>query len=172
MGKTFASVTDLACRCGYLEDAALDPDSPIVFDKTTGEFSFAYTPKTGQGKGSLTIYHCPFCGGTTPESVRGKQFAVISETEHQRLKELTKGVKTIDDALAILGLPDEDIPDGVTKKTRESGDQPPSLQPYRILKYNNLSDVAIVNLMNFHKDQVYFIYTGKYIGPPADKPCE
>src|SRR5438552_3640751 len=35
---THASVTDQPCSCGFLQEAADDPDSPIVYDAQLNEF--------------------------------------------------------------------------------------------------------------------------------------
>ena len=65
---TVKSVTDQSCTCGYLQRAADDPDSPIVYDPQLNEYDFEYPSPCGPreyGKASayLMIYHCPFCGG-------------------------------------------------------------------------------------------------------------
>jgi hypothetical protein len=100
---TFASVTEVRCTCGYLEGSANDGSSPIKFDSTLNEYHFEYdTPK---GRGALLIYHCPFCGGTAPESKRDRLFAVISSDEEERLFALSRDVKTVEEALVILGPP-------------------------------------------------------------------
>lgn len=55
--RTYASVTDVSCECGYLQRSADDPDVPIEFDQETNEFHFC------KGGATLIIYRCPFCGG-------------------------------------------------------------------------------------------------------------
>src|SRR5262245_4848327 len=90
---TFASVTEEPCECGYLSDAANDPDSPIAFDAELNEYNFQYPSPCGGGacegdKALLRIYHCPFCGGAAPQSKRDLLFTVISAEEQRRLLRL------------------------------------------------------------------------------------
>lgn len=33
----FSSVTDLPCKCGYLQRSSDDPDVPIAYDERTNE---------------------------------------------------------------------------------------------------------------------------------------
>lgn len=72
---TFHSVTQQPCACSYLENEANDPDSPILFDASTGEFQFSF------GDAMLILYHCPTCGGVAPKSKRELLFAVIPSDE-------------------------------------------------------------------------------------------
>ena len=95
------SVTEQPCTCGYLQRAADDPDSPIVYDPQLNEYDFEYPSPCGPrecGKASayLMIYHCPFCGGVAPESKRGRLFAAIPRAEEGRLYGLLRGVKTLE----------------------------------------------------------------------------
>lgn len=39
---SFASVTTVACTCDYLQRAAEEPFSPIVFDAEVNEFEITY----------------------------------------------------------------------------------------------------------------------------------
>src|SRR5437868_3163217 len=97
---TDASVTEDRCSCGYLERAADDPTSPIVYDARLNEYHFEYLNpcaggECGQAKASLMLYHCPFCGGTAPPSKRDLLFAVIPREEEHRLYKLLGGIKTL-----------------------------------------------------------------------------
>lgn len=105
---TFASLTDEPCRCGYLPRQADDPRSPIVFDRQLNECNYVYPCAPGDGHcvgatSMLRIYHCPFCGGAAPESKRDLLFAVITAEEEERLTELLRGIKSLDDAVRVLG---------------------------------------------------------------------
>ena len=82
--RTHSSVTKKLCCCGYLERAGLDPESPIDFDTRTNEYQFKYMVAGGKGEGSLIIYHCPFCGGAAPESLRDALFETVTVSERQR----------------------------------------------------------------------------------------
>jgi hypothetical protein len=65
---TRASVTEVACTCGYLQRCADRSELPIVYDKAMNEFHFVWS--SGNERNYLLIYHCPFCGGAAPQSNR------------------------------------------------------------------------------------------------------
>ena len=141
---TSRSVTDVPCTCTYLQSAADDPDNPISFDKRTEEFEFCYTHGTGDDAypARLMIYHCPFCGGAAPKSKRDLLFARIEDNEVDRLAELLAPIQTLADVLKLLGNPDFDS--FGTSRCDESGDQPSTVERYRRLCYQRLSDTAEV----------------------------
>ncbi len=180
---TYASVTQKPCKCGYLQRAADDPSSPIVFDPELNEYNFEYPDPElneysfedpspcGDGaregtKATLRMYHCPFCGGAAPESKRELLFAVISAKEQRRLYELLDGIKTIDEAIRVLGPPDEDGPHGVTQSHPEREGKAPTVQSFRTLNYRQLSETAEVCIVDYQKDRVHVMLRGKYIGLP------
>ncbi len=39
--RNYASVTEVACTCGYLEESARDPKLPIKFDAELNEYHIA-----------------------------------------------------------------------------------------------------------------------------------
>ena len=100
---TFASVTTKPCECRWPRDVTAEPENSVVFDSETNEYQFR-TPKGG----SLTIYHCPFCGGVMPRSKRAELFAYITEAERDRLATLTSGMESVADAIRVLGKPQHD----------------------------------------------------------------
>jgi hypothetical protein len=107
--RTFASITDTPCTCGYLERAVEDPNTPVVYDRTTGEYCFTWgKPDDDDGVCTLIIFHCPFCGGTAPDSKRHLLFEDISEEERLRLEALLKPIQTIEQARHTLGAPQHD----------------------------------------------------------------
>jgi hypothetical protein len=150
---TYASVTDQLCSCGYLERAANDPKSPIVFDKLTHEYQFVYPDPQAdiipRGKATLIIYHCPFCGGAAPPSQRDLLFSIITPDEEQRPRELLADVRTIDDALRILGQPDLDLDAGVTRRQHETSGTGPSIESFRSLTYSGLSKTVDVQITDY-----------------------
>ena len=95
------------CDCGWLESAADDPCVSVVFNRELNEYHLI---RSGEFGGEMMIYHCPFCGGRAPQSRRNKLFAEISIEEMDRLRILTKDLKTLPDVLSTLGTPDQDIP--------------------------------------------------------------
>ncbi len=156
--RTFASVTDVPCTCVYLQRAADNPDKPIVFDPLTGEFHFS------TGSGIMVIYHCPFCGGAAPESKRALLFAVIPSDEQQRLARLLAPVMTVRGALKRLGKPQQDDAAGTRTESPERIGQPPSIEHFRTLVYERLSEVADVRITERSDGAVHWSLNGKYIG--------
>lgn len=136
--KTFASVTDIVCTCGYLDKKASDPDHPVAFDPEVNEFHFVVRGLNGEPKAKYCIYHCPFCGGATPESVREHLFSVIPDAEDGRLRELFSRLKTIDQVVEKFGPPDFDYADGCQTNEPERYGRPPVRKAYRVLKYTEL----------------------------------
>lgn len=162
---TFASVTDVACTCGSLQRSADDPDLPIEFDPKTNEYQFTYHSPVGNGlSGSMVIYHCPFCGGAAPPSKRASLFAVVSHREKERLDAMFDQIKTLDDAIAKFGPPDDDLSHGVTVRTKEEDDRPSEIQSFRTIRYGGLSETADVHIADYGRDGVAISYQGKYHG--------
>src|SRR5262249_18444386 len=114
--------------------------------------------------GHKMIYHCPFCGGRTPESLRDTLFAEISDEEEGRLAELTQGIKTLEDAIVKFGPPEYDDPNGVKIETPESETTGPVIQSFRKITYTRLSGTADVHITDFIRDRVHIAFQGKYIG--------
>ena len=160
--RTFASVTDVLCTCGFLENSAADASSPFSFDAHLKEFHLEYVGV--YGKASIVIYHCPFCGGAAPESRRDRLFAVISSEEEKRLFSLLNGVRTIDDAIEALGPPDLDRPDGVGWRHAEGEQTPPKSERFRSAIYSRLSDVADIHFTVYPNGSVHASLQGKYVG--------
>jgi hypothetical protein len=160
--RTFASVTEVLCTCGLLEERAADASSPFKFDADLKEFHLEYVGV--KGKASMVIYHCPFCGGAAPESQRDRLFAVISSAEEERLFSLLKGVHTIHDAIEALGSPDLDRPDGVGWRHPEGERTPPNSERFRRVTYSRLSDVADIHLTVYPNGNVHASLQGKYVG--------
>jgi hypothetical protein len=158
---TGQSVTTVPCTCGYLDHISAEKDSPIVFDTELQEWQLRWP---GQAKGSGPIYHCLFCGGTVPKSKRGSLFAGVPSSEVMRLRELTRGLKSVTEAVATLGPPEEDSPDGMVIQTPESAGEPSKASSYRMLKWVGLSEVADVCLVDYGPHGVKFTFIGKYLG--------
>jgi hypothetical protein len=161
------SVTGEPCTCRFLEGISGEKDSPIVFDAELQEYQLRWP---GSEKGSGPIYHCPFCGGKAPRSKRASLFAQVSMGEVMRLRDLTRGLATVPEAIAALGQPQEDIPDGMVIQTPESADEPSKASSYRMLKWAHLSEVADVHLIDYGPHGVKFTFNGKYLGERAGGP--
>jgi hypothetical protein len=170
---THASVTEEPCICRYLEQAADDPRSPIVYDAELNEYNFEYPSPCGDGtcevgKASLRIYHCPFCGGAAPKSKRELLFAVIPPEEEHRLYKLLGGLKTLDEVIQVLGPPDDDNPHGLTKEQPEREDIAPTVESFRTLRYSGVSGAADVYFTGSRTGGVHFWLQGKYLGRRLD----
>jgi hypothetical protein len=131
----------------------------VRFDESTGEYEFV-TPSGGR----LNIYHCPFCGGAMPRSRRAELFAYITQAEVERLDELTRGFRSVDEAVCALGPPDTDIAVGHRERTPARGRQPPRVTGHRTLTFSRLSETADVHLIDCAPEGIRFTYVGKYLG--------
>ncbi len=154
------------CKCGFLENHAGDPDSPIRFDAQMNEYHFVYATSQG-GEARMNIYHCPFCGGRAPKSKRVNLFARLTDKETRRLTQLTKGLHTLEQVLAALGQADRDNAVGMTVVTPERGGKPETTQNFRTLVYTKLSDTAEIHVTVYPMDRVAITFQGKYVGPAS-----
>ena len=163
--RTFASVTTTACTCNYLERASEEPRSPIVFDVAMQEY---HIKNIGEDAGHSMVYHCPFCGGAAPKSKRASFFATITDTEWGRLRDLTRGLKTVVEVIEKFGEPDQDLPDGLSVKSRGSETEAQTVNSYRMLLYTKLSETAVVQFIDYGPDRgVRATFQGKHLGKPG-----
>ncbi len=154
--RTHLSVTEKSCQCNYLQRAADNPENPIRFDQRTSEYQFVF------GDGRLRIFHCPFCGGAAPESKRSLLFAQIPYSEEDRLSQVLEPIKTIDDALELLGKPDVDS--YLAVRTPEAENKAPTIERLRDIRYYGLSDVADVSIAERPDGLISWHLQGKYVG--------
>ena len=148
------------CECGVLEGAAEDVANPIIFDSKLNEYQLAYESPKGRAK--MMIYFCPFCGGKAPASNRSRFFARVTDEEYQRLRNLTSSIKTINDAIEILGPPEVDSYEEVISP--EKKDVPEKRQAFRCIVYSNLSDTADIRITDYYRDTVSIVFESKYTG--------
>lgn len=151
------SVTNEPCKCGLLERYANDPEQPIFFDPETNEYHF----KTDKGK--ICLRHCFFCGGKTPESHRSQLFASVSQPEKERLTELTKNIKSLEQAISQFGLPDFEAPEIETDITPRQDKKPEITRSFRTLTYSKLSETADVLISDRQERGIKIYFQGKYI---------
>ncbi len=159
------SVTEVVCTCNFLQRAADDPDLPIQYDAGLNEFYFVYS--TTGGKGKLSFHHCSFCGGKAPESKRDALFARIPLAEQHRLFEMAQSLHSVEEVLAALGEPDEDVPYGMMDELPEKDGQPGTVRVYRVLHYHSLSETADVAFTVDSRGAVGVSLSGKYLGEEA-----
>ena len=151
---------NIPCECGVLEAAAEDSANPIIFDSKLNEYQLEYESPKGRAK--MMVYFCPFCGGKAPASKRSRFFARVTDDENQRLRNLTRNIKTINDAIDILGVPEVDSYEEVLSP--EKKDIPEKRQAFRCIVYNNLSDTADIRITDYYRDTVSIVFEGKYTG--------
>jgi hypothetical protein len=157
---TFASKTEIPCDCGYLDDAAKNPEHPIEFDARLNEFSIVH------GKSRFLIHHCPFCGGAAPASLRATLFAHVTHDEQRRVLGLTRDLRRVEDVIAKLGPPSREVPFGLVTARPECDGGAPSFQAVRVLVYSELSATAELQIQVGSDGRLVFSLTAKYVGPP------
>lgn len=152
--RTYASVTEIECSCGYLERMAKEPEVPIRFAAEMNEYQVEHDVPQ-KGKMTIILHHCPFCGGAAPESRRAQLFKKISEQEASRLQALISNVQTVQDVFKTLGTPDDD-------RTFEG-----SSGPSRAIMYGRLSDMADIHVTVDSKEKLQIVIAPKYHGGAA-----
>lgn len=154
-----SSVTDRKCACNWFENAAAEPQIPVEYDAETNEFHLMYRAENG---GFASMYHCPFCGGAAPESIRDSLFEHLSHEESLRLSELTKGLKTETDVVFAFGEPNEVIENGGGTLSPETETSPPVHEYFRSLRYSGLSETADVHVEVKLDGRAGFSFVGKF----------
>jgi hypothetical protein len=154
------------CDCRWFERATRDDAIPVVFDELMNEYHLVHKG----GKGHSLIYHCPFCGGRAPESLRSTYWTEVSIEESHRLNALTKNIKTPQELFEKFGTPDHDFEVSGGSTTPGSEDTPPetTLGPRRVV-FKGLSDTADVHVRIDQYDRLRFSFTGRYIGPDRNE---
>lgn len=147
------------CDCRWLERAAHDPSCPVEFDPQLNEFSL----KTANG-GSMNIYHCPFCAGKAPQSLRSRLFAEITAEETCRLHLLTKDICTVTDLRSVLGEPTQTLEPGIIRTDAEEGCLAPAVHAFTSMRYEQHSDTAVIDASVSQDGRVRISFRGKYIG--------
>lgn len=145
------------CDCRNLERLSKEPSVPIEFDEKLNEYHIL-----GTNGAQIMIYHCPFCGGRTPRSHRDELFMHITHAETERLKDLTRDLKTLDDVLNAFGSPDFDSPTGCSV-TKDDSTGRPKTTYYRQLTFTGLSDTANVDAVVGLNNQVQFSFMPKHV---------
>ena len=165
---TDASVTELPCQCGYLEQNARDPRFPVRFDEEYNEYYFDLTLSKGTPL-CLLIYHCPMCGGVASESKREDVFAIVTEEERFRVNALIRGLKTVEAIIGAFGPPDSDstfrLPEDFP--ITPPGTDLPETEPVRQLTYEHLSGTADVQFTVYSNGKIEGGITRKYLGASA-----
>jgi hypothetical protein len=113
--------------------------------------------------GRTMVYYCPFCGGSTPKSRRSLLFHTLTDAERQRLCDLTKDIRTVQEVTSAFGEPDIRQPVGWVSTTPERGGKPETTKSYPVMIYSKLSKVADVHVTIYPTDRVGFSFRGKAV---------
>ena len=147
------------CTCDWLKNAADDPRFPIEYDPQKNEFKLCCQLEGGE-IGYTVLHFCPFCGGKAPDIRKEQSFTQLSEQEFLRLQELTRQIKSIEDAFRILGEPELGEPELGEPEFGESE----LLQAARSLTYQNLSETATIHITEYEQGNVRIVIQEKFIG--------
>lgn len=163
-----SSVTSVPCTCRSLQHAAEEPANPIVFDARMNEYHLTHLDLAGIGRhGYSIVFHCLYCGGAAAKSKRDTFFAHMTDAESRRLRDLASSLKTVEEAVAKFGPPDEDHPNGLASKSPASDAAPSIVRFYRLLRYTGLSDTANVTFTDYGPERgLHMTLESKYVGEP------
>lgn len=155
------------CDCRWFELAVRNQAIPVIFDEEMNEYHLVHR----EGRGHSLFYHCPFCGGRAPATLRGTYWTEVTLEESRRLHALTKHIKTLEDLFATIGQPDEEFEIGSSGTTPSSETAAPetTLGPRRLV-YNGLSESAEVHVSIDRYGRLRFSFSGRYIGPKRSEP--
>ena len=155
-----AGLDPYACGCGWLEGAANDPSVPIGFDAQVNEYYLrGGTPEVGESR--HVIRFCPSCGGDAPVSHRASLFEVITPEETVRLQNLWSGLKTREEVIRAWGKPDDEIPTGYAETEPNKDGSLGRTVHYEVMRYNNLSPTAVVDVILGAGERVRFSHWTK-----------
>ncbi len=148
------------CDCGWLERAANDTSIPIGFDAKVNEY-YLRTGTPGGVEAHYVIKFCPNCGGDAPVSHRHSLFNVLTPEEMMQLQVLFRDLRTRDDVIGTWGQPDEQIPNGYGETAPRQPDSAPRTVTLDVMRYNNVSPNAVIDVLLCAGDRVRFTYYPK-----------
>jgi len=91
-------------------------------------------------------------------------FADVSSEESERLQNFIKDIKTEGDAVRIFGHPTRVLEPGGRHTEPEKDDAPSYIHLYRTLRYEAVSDTAVVDVHVDQNGKVFISLFGKYLG--------
>jgi hypothetical protein len=91
-------------------------------------------------------------------------FADVSSEECERLQNLIKDIKAEGDAVKIFGAPTCVLEPGGRHTEPEKNDAPGYIHLYRTLRYEAVSDTAVVDIHVDQNGKVFISLFGKYLG--------
>lgn len=147
------------CHCGTVESLASDRHSPIEYDKKLNEYNLVWRGE----KASYRLYFCFFCGGKLPESKRASLFTEPSAEEMKEVAQILGNVKSIQQALQILGEPDNTVQaPKVSSQDNGKSDVNYKRHHFYLRRWKTL-DLTIRERKDGSIDSAF---TGKYKGKP------
>jgi len=150
------------CHCDWLKNAANDARFPVVYDGQSNAFKLQCQLDDGT-LGYAVLNYCPFCGGKAPDLREEQIFTHISEQERRRLQELTRQIKTIEDAFRVLGEPQRmDSPSQLETQLAQAESE--LLRAARSLTYQNLSETAIIHITEYEQGNLSIVIQEKFLG--------
>ncbi len=157
------SVTNVPCLCGYLERSAREPNFPVKFDSECNEYFFEHQLPSGTML-SISLYHCPMCGGVASESKRDELFVRLSDEEALRIDELMQGASTLEDIQRLLGPPDSDevLHPPADVRIVQPGTSNIEAGALRVLEYNRLSESGDVQFTIYSNGKIVRFISPKH----------
>lgn len=144
------------CQCEWLKEAAEDVRFPIEYDKDKNQFKLRCLLDDDH-IGFTVLHYCPLCGGLAPDVRKEQNFLDLSSQELLRLKRITGEIKSIEDALRVLGHPEELM----EQVKREITDL--YVEELRSLTYHNVSETAVIHVIADDDGSVRIVFQEKYI---------
>ncbi|QDT48905.1 hypothetical protein Pan258_29520 [Symmachiella dynata] len=142
------------CTCGLPDKWAANPEFPVEFDEMTNEYQLSCE------RSIAMMRYCFFCGGRLPDSKRGELFTTPSQEEKEEVQRLFSNAKTAEDALRMLGPPDE------THEWDESATRgfENVVRWKQTLRYTSRWDSLILDVQEMPDGKISFVICGKYTG--------
>jgi len=91
-------------------------------------------------------------------------WATVPSEESDRLQNFIKNIKTEADAIRIFGDPTRVLEPGGSHTEPERDDAPSYIHLYKTLRYEALSDTAVVDVHVDQNGKVFISLFGKYLG--------
>ena len=146
--------------CGWLVRWADDPSVPIEFDADLNEYQLV-TRGPGEAYSKIPFYFCPSCGHTAPKSRRESLFEPLTEGEMDRLSELARGLRSLEDVRGRFGDPDDEHIEDLKRMAHLLGSGPVA-SSQRTWKYFRLSATLDVIFIDTGIEPVKMLMGGKF----------
>jgi hypothetical protein len=142
-----------------LDRLAADPKSPVEFDERLNEYHLK-----GQREYVIMKY-CFWCSGRLPDSRRGELFTEPIDEEMSEVRSIHSRIKTVEDALKLLGPPDETHEwDDEFAQGREIENQ-----WRQSLVYSSRWDTLVLHVQEMPDGRIAFSVSGQYVAPPPEE---